>query len=259
MGINRAYKLLKGQVGSAEGWLRLLREHPLPNIPHVVYCPECAKPRMFGPLPAEEDISRCWNRDCGSFVFLFDEFFYTALSKFLKYSYRNDRSLFARVKAELPDLPFPKLEGVLGWVTTAWNKAAKPRGKPHETRTHLFIASWIESLSAPRFDLDVKEEGPPVVLRTKPLMSFVDALDLLRGDYPPAGRTLSTPFGRKRKFGGIDSETLRQIHEEFKRSALERFGVVPSLVTRDVQRIRRWKRRWRKAKHRIQGNKVREK
>lgn len=223
---------------------------------------------MFGPLPAGEDISRCWV--CGELVLLLDEAFYSALSKFLKYSYRIDRSLFARVKAEFPessfpdkaerkDSTFPELEGVLAWVTKAWDKARKPRGKTREIPMHLFIASWIESLAAPHVVFEVTAEGSPTPRRIKPLMSFVDALDVLQGFYPPVGHTLSTSSGRKREFGGVDGDTLRQIHEEFNRIALEEFGVIPSLETREVQRILRWYRRWPDAKHRIQGNEVREK
>jgi hypothetical protein len=201
--------------------------------------------------------SRCACR-CDGFVFLLDESFYSAISKFIRYTYRKDRSLFARVKAELPDLSFPELEVVLAWLKGAWDKARRPKGKPQEIAIHLSLASWIDSLSAPHVVLEVNEERH-ILRRIKPLMSFVDALDVLRGDYPPVGHPLSTPSGRKRKFGGIDSETLRQIHEDFTRSVLERFGNIPSLATRDVQRIMRWSRRWPKAKHRVQGNKIREK
>jgi len=256
MGKNHLFDLLlKNQVGSAEGWLRILREHPLPNMAHVVYCPQCARPRMFGPLPEGTDISKCWK--CDTLVLLFDESFYSALNTFLKDSDQLDRSLFARVKAELPDSSsFPKLEGVLAWLKDAWDDAPRPKGRPQEIAMHLSLASWIASLSAPRVVLEVKE-GRHIPRYIKPLMSFVDALDVLRGDYPPAGHTLSTPSGRKRKFGGIDSEALRQIHEGFRKNALERFGVIPSLATREVQRIMRWYKRWPKATHRIQGNKVR--
>ena len=255
MGKNHLFDmLLKSQVESAEGWLRLLRMQPLPNLAHVVYCPRCARPRTFGPLPPGEDISRCWK--CEELVLLFDESFYSALSTFLEDSYQNDGSLFARVKAELPDSSFPELEGVLSWLKGHWDDAPRPKGRPQEIEIHLSLASWITSLSAPRVVLEVNE-GRLIHRRIKPLMSFVDALDVLRGDYPPVGHTLSPPSGRKRKFGGIESETLRQIHEEFKRSFLERFGVTPSLATREVHRIMRWYRRWRNATHRIQGNKVR--
>jgi len=254
MGTNRAFILLKKQVGTAEGWLRVLREYPLPNMAHVVYCPRCDRPRMFGPLPEGEDISKCWS--CGELILLLDESFFSAVSKFLKYSYRKDRSLFPRVKAELPGITFPELEGVLAWLKGAWDKAPRPKGKPQEIAMHLSLASWIDSLSARHVVLEVNDERP-IPRPIKPLMSFVDALDVLRGDYPPVGQTLSTPSGRKRKFGGIDSETLRQIHEGFRKNALERFGAIPSLATRDVLRIMRWHRRWPEAKNRIQGNKIR--
>ncbi len=255
MGKNLAFMLLKRQVGTAEGWLRLLKEHLLPNHAHAIYCPKCDRPRSWGPLPPGTDISKCWR--CGESVLLLDGAFYSALSKFLKHCYRYDRSLFARARTGFPDSPFPEFEGVLAWLKAAWDNAPKPRGRPQETRLHLFIASWVESLTAPRFDLEVKKAGPPTVLRIKPLMSFVEAIEVLQGNYPSVGQTLYKPSGRRRKFGGLDSDTLRQIHEEFTKSALEKFGAIPSLATRDVLRIRRWYRRWREAKYRIQGNKVR--
>ena len=90
-------------------------------------------------------------------------------------------------------------------------------------------------------------------------MSFVDALEVLRGNYPRVGHTLFTPSGRKRKFGGIDTETLRQIHEEFTETALKDFGIVPSLELREGRRIHQWYKRWRSVKHRIEGNRFRNK
>lgn len=133
MGKNPVLKLMKNQVGTVEGWLRLLRECPLPNMAHVVYCPQCERPRMYGPLPAGEDISRC--SSCGEQVRLLDEAFFSALSKFLKYAHRKDKTLFARVKAEFqatstcddtnrPSFSFPELEGDLAWVTKAWGRGA---------------------------------------------------------------------------------------------------------------------------------------
>lgn len=248
--------LLKNQVKTAEEWLRLLREHPLPNMAHVVYCPRCDRPKMFGPLPAGKDISRCWV--CEESVLLFDESFYSALSEFIKQQHENSPSLFSRVKAEFSDWSFPELEGPLSWLKGAWDDAPRPRGRPQDIAIHLYLANWIESLSASCVVLEVKE-GRPTTRCIKPLMFLVEAIDVLQGDYPSVGQTLCTPSGRKRKFGGLDSDTLRQIHEEFRKSALEKFGAIPSLATRDVLRIMRWFRRWPEAKHRIEGNRVREK
>ena len=110
-----------------------------------------------------------------------------------------------------------------------------------------------------RVVFDVMEKGPPSICYRKPLMSFVDALEVLRGNYPRVGHTLFTPSGRKRKFGGIDTETLRQIHEEFTETALKDFGIVPSLELREGRRIHQWYKRWRSVKHRIEGNRFRNK
>lgn len=123
---------------------------------------------------------------------------------------------------------------------------------------HCFIASWIQFLAEPRVVFEVMEDGPPSIRRIRPLMSIGEALEVLRGEYPCAGHTLFTPSGRKRKFAGIDSETLRQIHEEFTATAVKDFGIVPSLDLREGRRIHQWYKRWRSAKHRIQGNRVRE-
>lgn len=267
MGKNQTFILLKKQVRTAEGWLRLLWESPLPNLPHVGYCPRCDRPKMSGALVTVEDISRCGA--CGEFVKVLDKSFFAALSKFLKYSHRKDRSLFARVKAGMPEpfvydktkppsLAFPTLEGNLSWVTRAWENACKPRGGSRKTRLHLFIGSWIDSLVAPRVVFEVTEKGPPSIHLIKPLMSFVDAIEVLQGNYPPVGHTLYTTSGRKRTFGGLDSETLHQIHEEFTAMAVKDFRIVPLLELRESRRIHQWYNRWRSAKHRIQGNRVRE-
>ena len=210
---------------------------------------------MFGPLPAGEDISRCWN--CGEAVLLLDESFFAALSKFLKYWYRHDRTLLARVKWEIPDPSPLKLEGVLSWLNKPWEKTPMPRGRPLETEMYLFFAIAIEALAAPRFVPEVNEEGQPIFGRREPLLSLADAIDVLRGNYPEDGTTISTPSRHLRRFGGLTSDTLRQIHEEFRTTALERFGVAPSLETREVQRLMRWYKRWPEATYRIQGNKVR--
>lgn len=264
MGRNQTFILLKKQVSTAEGWLRLLWESPLPNLPHVGYCPRCDRPKMSGTV---EEFSRC--RACGELVKVLDRSFFSALSRFLKYAHRKDRSLFARVKAGMPEpfvydetkppsLAFPTLEGNLSWVTRAWENARKPRGGSLKTRLHLFIGSWIDSLVGPRVVFAVTEKSSPSIRRIKPLMSFVDALDVLQGQYPRVGHTLYTPSRRIRKFGGIDSETLRQIHEEFRTTAVKDFGIVPSLELREGRRIHQWYIRWRSAKQRIRGNKVRE-
>lgn len=210
---------------------------------------------MFGPLPAGEDISRCWV--CGELVVLFDESFYSALSEFIKQQHQSSNSLFSRVKAEsFPDGSFPELEGPLAWLKGPWDDAPRPRGRPQDIAMHLYLAFWVESLSASRVVLEVKE-GRATTRCIKPLMFCVEAIEVLQGEYPPVGQTLSTPSGRKRKFGGVDSDTLRQIHEEFTKIALEKFGAIPPLATRDVLRIMSWYRRWRDAEYRIQGNKVR--
>lgn len=263
MGKNKSFILLKKKVRTAEGWLRLLWESPLPNMAHVGYCPRCDRPKMSG---AVEEFSRCGS--CGELVKVLDRSFFSALSKFLKFSHRKDRSLFARVKASMPEpfvydktkppsLAFPNLEGNLSWVTRAWGNARKPRGGSRKTQLHLFIGSWIDSLAAPHVVLEVTEKGSPSIRRIKPLMSFVDALEVLQGECPPVGHTLYTASGRIRKFGGIDSETLCQIHEEFRATAMKDFGIVPLLELREGRRIHQWYKRWRSAKHRIQGNKVR--
>ena len=210
---------------------------------------------MFGPLPAGEDISRC--RACGEAVVLLDESFFAALSKFLKHCYRHDRTLFARVKAEVPDFPLPKLEGVLSWLNAAWDKAPKPRGRPLETKMYLLFAIAIEALAAPRFVPEVNEEGQSIFGRREPLLSLADAIDVLRGNYPKDGTTMSTPSRHLRRFGGLTSDALRQIHKEFSTTALNQFGVVPSLEIGEVHRLKRWYRRWPEATYRIQGNKVR--
>lgn len=212
---------------------------------------------MFGPLPAGEDISRCWV--CGEAVVLLDESFFAALSKFLKYCYRHDRTLFARVKAEIPDLPLLKLEGVLSWLNKPWEKAPKPRGRPLETEMYLFFAIAIEALAAPRFVPEVNEEGQPIFRHREPLLSLADAIDVLRGIYPQDGTTMSTPHRHLQRFGGLNSDTLRQIHEEFSTTALNQFGVVPSLEIGEVHRLMRWYKRWPETRYRIQGNKVRKK
>ena len=212
---------------------------------------------MFGPLPAGEDISRCWV--CGETVLLLDESFFAALSKFLKYSYRNARTLLARVKAEIPDPSLLKLEGALSWLNKPWGKAPKPRGRPLETKMYLLFAIAIEALAAPRFVPEVNEEGQSIFGRREPLLSLADAIDVLRGNYPKDGTTMSTPSRHLRRFGGLTSDTLRQIHEEFSTTALERFGVAPSLEIREVHRLMRWYKRWPEATYRIQGNKVRKK
>jgi hypothetical protein len=197
-----------------------------------------------------------------------DESFFSALSKFLKYSHRKDKTLFSRVKAEFPEpivydhskrpsLSFPKLEGTLAWVTKAWERARKPRGRPQVIQKHLFIGSWIDLLAAPHVVFEVTEKGSPSIRRIRPLMSFVDALGVLQGDYPRVGQAMYTPSGRKRKFGALARHILDQIHEGFKNSALDEFGVIPSLEYREVQRIMSWYRRWSEAKSRIRGNKVR--
>ena len=267
MGKNPALKILKKQVRTAEGWLRLLWECPLPNMAHVVYCPGCDRVRSFGPLPAGQDITRCWS--CRELVRVLDESFFRALSKFLKYSHQKDKTMFARVKAEFPDpflngetkrlaFSFPDLEGSLAWVTRAWTRALKPRGRPQKTQQHLLIASWIEFLTAPRVILEIGADGSPRRQCIKPVMTFEDALEVLQGNYPLGDRIRYTLSGHPRKFGGLDHDRLAQIHKGFERTALERLGVVPSLELREVQRIMRWYGRWREANSRIQGNKVRE-
>lgn len=217
---------------------------------------------------AVEEFSRC--RSCGELLTVLDRLWFLALSKFLKYSHRKDRSLFARVKAGMPEpfvydkikppsFAFPNLEGNLSWVTRAWGNARKPRGGSRKTRLHLFIGSWIDSLAASSVVFEVTEKGSPSIRLIKPPMSFVEALEVLQGDYPRVGHTLYTPSGRIRKFGGIDSETLRQIHEEFRATAVKDFGTVPSLELREGRRIHQWYKRWRSVQHRIAGNRVREK
>ena len=210
---------------------------------------------MFGPLPAGEDISRC--RACGEAVVLLDESFFAALSKFLKHCYRHDRALFARVKAEFPDFPPLKLEGILSWLNAAWEKAPKPRGRPLETEMYLFFVKAIEALAAPGFVPEMNEEGQPIFRRREPLLSLADAIDVLQGNYPQDGATMTTPSRHLRRFGGLNSDTLRQIHEEFNKTALEQFRVIPSLEIREVQRLMSWYKRWPEAKYRIQGNKPR--
>ena len=212
---------------------------------------------MFALLPAEEDSSRC--RVCREAVLLLDESFFAALSKFLKHCYRKDRTLFARVKAEVSDFPLQKLEGVLSWLNAAWDKAPKPRGRPLKMEMYLFLANAIEMLAAPSFVPEVKEGGQPIFCRIEPLLSLADAIDVLRGNYPQDGTTMSTPHRHLRRFGGLKSDALHQIHEEFSATALERFGGVPSLEIREVHRFMRWYKRWRETTYIIQGNKVRKK
>jgi len=250
---------------TADEWLRVLREQPLPNLPNVVYCPCCVRVRAYG-FPTKVEIPTCHH--CGGPVIRLEETFWRRLSHVLKRCYRRDKSLFARVKAEFPDWPFPTLEGLLSWVTVAWKQAPRPRGRPQDLQQRLFIAHWLHQFSGRRVVIEFltdaqRGQGPTdQVIRSKtlpPVMSRAQAIDVLLGKALEDGRIFYAPSGRRRKSGGFPIRELEQLSETFRSQFYKMFGSYPNLHSRDIQRMCRWVEQFRAdANFRIKGRKVRE-
>lgn len=131
---------------NAEEWLRLLREHAIPNWP-VRYCAACEE--------AENSTSVLKCERCHAPMMALDESFWRKISNKLRRSYQKDHGLFMRIKGEHPNRPFPQLQGPLEWVSEEWRRARRPRGKPPEIEKRLFVLSWIRTLSQPYFSIEV--------------------------------------------------------------------------------------------------------
>jgi hypothetical protein len=165
---------------SAEEWIRLFREQPLPNLTNAFYCPACNKGHIFASNDRIE-MERC--HITGAALYRLDEEFWMKLSKLMKQAYRKDKSLVARVKAEFPEWPLPTLEQPFSWMNTAWIAAPLPRGRPQTIVTRLFVAYWVNALSAPHYTFTVKPDG-------KPYFEFEET------DVPESGRGITCELRR---------------------------------------------------------------
>lgn len=250
----------KSSVGSiysltADQWLRVLREQPLSNLPNVVYCPRCVRVHSYG-YPEKRNIATCHRY--GTAVVPLDKEFWQRVSKLIRASYRRDRWLFARVKAEFPGWQPLTLEGPLAWMNDAWRQAPKPRGKPQEIAERFFIARWVGHLSERRWVFEVKPEEQPRWRILRPLMSRAQAIQVLKGIHIGEGSTFLTAGGRRLTFGGLSNKTLRQLSETFQGQAERLFGKVPALNAREVQRVLKWVHRVQEdANYRVKGGKPR--
>ena len=127
-------------------WVRLLLEQPLSNLPNVVFCPKCRQVTAYG-YPAPVEIVKCHH--CGTEVLRLKEEIWERVSDRIKRAYQRDRKLFAWIRAEIPDRPAPQLEGPLSWINEVWERT-EPRGRPQEIKQRIFIATWVNFLSAPQ-------------------------------------------------------------------------------------------------------------
>jgi hypothetical protein len=222
------------EVLTPEGWIRLLREQPLPNSHNVFYCPTCRTALIVGARDNLE--SRLCEVD-GMPMVRWDDEFWSQLSRFLLRSYRKDRGLFARIKSEYPKWPFPKLEGPLAWLHEAWEKAGPPRGRPHHVAQRFFVARWMNALSGTTFVVNDREDGVPPFERREALMSQEKAIEVLERTWT-AGRD-----DPQMKYGGLSSTALENLSAAFENEARNCFGEMPSLERREVQRTLTWVKR----------------
>lgn len=206
-----------------------------------------------------------------------DDSFWRKISNKLRRSFQANHGLFARIKGEYPNRPFPQLTGPLEWVSEEWRRARRPRGKPPEIEKRLFVVSWIRKLTQPNFSIevgdaldmstqDVEDEEPIVnitnlfaddsgvavrpdiptphmrIVEHPPDMSLTLALSVLFDEEPE----FNTPGSRylPRKHIKFSNKELRELGKQFREAFNQRFGGVPTRNRREVERAIRWFHRY---------------
>ena len=244
---------------TAEEWLRLLREQPLVNW-QVQYCVKCDG------VEISTSLLEC--EGCHTPMTPLGESFWRKVSNKLRRSYQKDHGLFARIKGEYPNWPFPELNEPLAWVTTEWRRARRLRGKPLEVEKRLFVVSWIRKLSEPYFSIEVDDlldmtqqdmnaEGPILtvaklsggltagmpthtvrIVKHPPHMTVTLASSVLFDEEPEFFGFLG-----RRKWKHFSEEQLRELGKQFRETFSKRFGDVPTGDRREIDRTIRWARR----------------
>jgi hypothetical protein len=239
---------MKTEMSPVE-WIRLFREQPFPNLPNVFYCPGCERLECIA-FAKRKKWERCLST--GAMLYRLDDTFWRKISRSIKRAYRKDRWLLARIKAEFPDWSLPKLEGSFAWLNDAWKKAPRPKGRPQNIAMRFFLADWINTLSAHRYVFKATPDGTPYFEVQRPLMSRNMAVQEL-GDFMRIDGV-----GVQKQYGGLQLNELENLAQAFQREANERFGSVPTMEQRDVQRAIGWvKRVQQDPGARISGEKMR--